>query len=60
MNNFSIVAKQYELSQLRDKIKKKYCEEHNIKLLEYTHLGIKNSNLIKTKERLLKEIKKYD
>ena len=58
--NTKTLQKQYELNQVRDKIKKKYCEEHNIKLLEYTHLGIKNRNLIKTKERLLKEIKKND
>lgn len=49
---------QHSLNQLRDSIKKEYCEKHNIKLLEYTHLKIKDRNLIKTKERLLKEIEK--
>jgi len=52
--------KQYELNLLRDSIKRKYCEEHNIKLLEYTHCNIKDKKLIKTKEKLLKEIKKND
>lgn len=52
--------KQYLLNQLRDSIKKEYCKKNNIKLLEYTHLKIKNKSLIKTKEELIKEIKKYD
>ena len=51
---------QYSLNQLRDSIKKEYCKKNNIKLLEYTHLKIKDKNLIKTKERLIKEILKYD
>ena len=54
------LKREYELNLLRDSIKRKYCEEHNIKLLEYTHCNIKNRDLIKTKEKLLKEIKKND
>ena len=54
------LKKQYELGILRDSIKKKYCEENGIKLLEYTNLKIDDENLIKTKNKLLKEIQKYD
>ena len=32
----------------------------NVKLLYYTHENIKDKTLIKTKERLINEIKKYD
>ena len=51
--------KQLKLNKIRDEIKRKFCKENNVKLIEYTHLNIKDKNLIKTKENLLKEIKKY-
>ena len=52
--------KQHSLTKLRDLIKREYCDKNNIKLIEYTHLPINDKNLIKTKERLLKEILSYD
>ena len=52
--------KLFEINKLRDKIKKEFCEKNNIKLLYYTHENIKDKTLIKTKERLINEIKKYD
>ena len=55
--NKEILNKQYHLIQKRDAIKREYCKENNIKLIEYTHVDIENKNLIKTKENLLKEIK---
>lgn len=59
-NNEEIVKKQYELNKIRDNIKKKYCEENNIKLFEYSHLKIKGENLIQTKEELLEKILNND
>ena len=52
--------KMFETNILRDKIKKDFCEKNNIRLLYYTHEKIKDKKLIKTKERLINEIKKYD
>ena len=52
--------KQHSLTKLRDLIKREYCDKNNIKLIEYTHLPINDKNLIKTKEKLLKEILSYD
>ena len=49
-----------EINKKKDKIKKEYCKENNITLLEYSHLKINDKNLIKTKEKLLKEIKKHE
>jgi len=53
------LKKQYELIQIRDSIKRKYCEENGIYLIEYTHVENDKENLIKNKKKLLEAIKKY-
>ena len=53
------INKKFEENLIRDKIKEEYCKKNGIKLIKYTNLKIKDNNLIKSKEKLLKEIK-YD
>jgi hypothetical protein len=49
--------RQFELNKMRDEIKREFCKNNNIRLIEYTHLKIKKDGLVKTKEDLLKIIR---
>lgn len=49
-----------EVVKERDERKRKLCEEHGIKLLYYSNLGIKYPyEVFENKEKILEEIKKY-
>ena len=59
-NGKKYAMEQFKLNKERDKIKKNFCKENGIKLIEYSHLKIDDENVIKTKKKLLNEIKKND
>lgn len=51
----------HKIVQKRDKLKKKLCEEHGIKLLYFSNLGIEYPyNVIEDENILLEEIKKVE
>ena len=50
-------------TQIRDALKKKQCEKHNIKILYFTELkkysDFMGEKLVKTKDNLIESIEKY-
>jgi hypothetical protein len=50
-------------TQIRDTLKKKQCEKHNIKILYFTELkkysDFMGEKLVKTKDKLIESIEKY-